>query len=147
MTNRGIKKIYESFIDEEIGEYYINLNKNGNVNIEDSYKIVTPWVQFGYSFYLNHINKKTRNVIKGTTFGVQFELMAHNISFYYGKIFRKKDIVKKSRSADIGSTIFDDYDSDADETRKIFSGLMIGVYILTSPLLATIFDLVSWRKK
>ena len=30
MTNRGIKEIYNQIIDEEIGKYYINLNKNDN---------------------------------------------------------------------------------------------------------------------
>ena len=31
-----------------------------NVRISDSYKILTPWMQYGYSFYLNHINDDTK---------------------------------------------------------------------------------------
>jgi hypothetical protein len=42
-----------------------------NVHVENSYKIVTPWMRYGYSFYLNHINSDTRDVIKGSTLGVR----------------------------------------------------------------------------
>ena len=67
-----------------------NLNKlepkaDGNtVTIGESHRIVTPWVQFGYSFYLNHINKETKDVIKGSTTGVQFEWLCHNVAYYVG---------------------------------------------------------------
>jgi RHS repeat-associated protein len=76
---------------------------NDNVTINNSYKILTPWMQYGYSFYLNHINKKTKNVICGSTAGVQYEWELHNIANYLG-IGDKE----QSASVDVGNTIFAD---------------------------------------
>ena len=80
MTNRVIKEIYNQIMS---GKISVSGDKE-NVHIDNLYKIVTPWVQFGYSFYLNHVNKKTKNAIKCTTFGVSFE---HNgVGAYVSKI-------------------------------------------------------------
>ena len=51
-----------------------------NVRIKNSYKILTPWMRYGYSFYLNHFNPNTKDVIQGSTVGVQFEWTLHNVA-------------------------------------------------------------------
>ena len=62
-------------------------------------------MRYGYSFYLNHINSDTRNVIKGSTFGVSFEWEAHNLSALFG-------IGGESgKHLDVGATIFSDLNS------------------------------------
>ena len=50
--------------------------------LNNSYRIVTPWVQWGYSFYLNHFNAGTKDIIQGTTRGTQLEWMWHNLAYY-----------------------------------------------------------------
>ncbi len=55
-----------------------------NVHIETSYKILTPWMRYGYSFYLNHFNPNTKDVIQGSTAGVQFEWELHNYAAWLG---------------------------------------------------------------
>ena len=62
-------------------------------------------MRYGYSFYLNHINSDTRNVIKGSTFGVSFEWEAHNLAALFG-------IGGESgKHLDVGATIFSDLNS------------------------------------
>ena len=56
--------------DRENGVYYEITNQE-NIKIVNSYKIKTPWAQWGYSFYLNHINPSTKDIIKGSTAGMQ----------------------------------------------------------------------------
>ena len=80
---------------------------NDNVQIINSRKILTPWIQFGYSFYLNHINENTKNVIRGSSFGVQYEWQLHNVAYYLG-IGNKTS----AESVDIGKTIFADSHDD-----------------------------------
>ena len=58
-----------------------------NVQIKDSYKIITPWVQYGYSFYLNHINEDTKDVIDGTVLGTTIEWGLHNFAYTFSSIF------------------------------------------------------------
>ena len=68
------------------GNVYVDINKTNseNVHIENSYKILTPWMRYGYSFYLNHFNPNTKNVIQGSTAGVQFEWELHNDAAWLG---------------------------------------------------------------
>ena len=68
------------------GNVYVDMNKTNseNVHIESSYKILTPWMRYGYSFYLNHFNPKTKDVIQGSTAGVQFEWELHNYAAWLG---------------------------------------------------------------
>lgn len=73
-----------------------------NVHIENSYKIVTPWIRYGYSFYLNHINSDTKNVIKGSSLGVSFEWESHNLAALFG--FGGE----AAENLDVGATIFSD---------------------------------------
>ncbi|MCI5745461.1 MAG: hypothetical protein MR270_04180 [Erysipelotrichaceae bacterium] len=73
-----------------------------NVHIENSYKILTPWIRYCYSFYLNHFNPNTKNVIKGGTFGVQFEWELHNYAAWVGIGGEPAEHV------DLGETIYAD---------------------------------------
>ena len=68
------------------GDVYVDMNKTNsdNVHIENSYKILTPWMRYGYSFYLNHLNPNTKDVIQGSTAGVQFEWELHNYAAWLG---------------------------------------------------------------
>ena len=116
------------------GEVTYKTNGIDNVQIVNSYKIQTPWVQWGYSFYLNHINPYTRDVIKGTSLGVQFEWMLHNIAYkggsvirLFGKLFGQdwlREQIEQAKSVDVGPTIFSDSGHD------IFGTLMKLAYIL-----------------
>ena len=65
---------------------YIDMeNTNSqNVRIYNSYKILTPWMRYVYSFYLNHFNPNTKHLIKGSTVGVQFEWALHNYAVWFG---------------------------------------------------------------
>ncbi len=92
---------------------------NGEVEIINSHMINTPWVQWGYSFYLNHINEETRDIIQGTTSGFQGKWMAHNIAYhvlyktkvilgFFGVTSEKlEDAINASSPANIGRTVFD----------------------------------------
>ena len=84
------------------GNVNAEVTSNKNVKINNSYRIITPWAQYGYAFYLNHINNETKDIIKGTSMGVQFEWMCHNAAYYMG-IKREQ-----TKSLDVGETIFSD---------------------------------------
>ena len=73
---------------------------SGIVTIHGSHNLITPWMQWIYSFYLNHINKETRDIIKGSTIGVQYEWFDHNFAYYLG--------IKQLRAdpVEIGKTIY-----------------------------------------
>ena len=68
------------------GNVYVDKNETNseNVHIENSYKILTPWMRYGYSFYSNHFNSNTKDVIQGSTAGVQFEWELHNYAAWLG---------------------------------------------------------------
>ena len=103
-----------------------------NVRINDSYKILTPWVQGGYSFYLNHINKDTKNVIDGTTAGMSHEWMLHNIAYAGASILGLEKYKKPAQSVDLGKTLFgDDHNNFIEHSMKIS-------YFLLNPLNALI---------
>ena len=72
------------------------------VHIKDSYKILTPWMRYAYGFYLNHFNSKTKDIIQGSTAGVQFEWELHNLAAWLGI---GGDSAKE---VDIGKSIFAD---------------------------------------
>ena len=95
LTAKDISKI-------AIGDVEVN-NKSTNstnVQVKNSYQISTPWVQYAYAFYLNHINKSTKEVIKGSTSGVVFEWGLHNVAYLLG--------FEKGKDLDVGATIFSD---------------------------------------
>ena len=72
-----------------------------NVHIKNSYKILTPWMRYGYSFYLNHFNKTTKDVIQGSTYGIQYEWELHNYAAWIG-------FGDSAKHLDVGKTIFSD---------------------------------------
>jgi len=85
-----------------------NGDTEDNVGIINSYKILTPWVQYGYGFYLNYINEQTRDIIDGTTVGVTYEWMLHNIAYAGASILGLDSFKASAESVDIGKTVFDD---------------------------------------
>ena len=86
------------------GNVYVDMNKTNseNVHIENSYKILTPWMRYGYSFYLNHFNHNTKDVIQGSTAGVQFEWELHNYAAWLGIVGYS------AKHLDVGKSIFAD---------------------------------------
>ena len=114
-----------------------------NVHIENSYKILTPWMRYGYSFYLNHFNPNTKDVIQGSTAGVQFEWELHNYAAWLG--FGGEP----AKHLDVGKTIFADgeahplRDKDGDITKEgvMSLGMRIG-YILSGNPIYWIPDLI-----
>ncbi|WP_162849745.1 RHS repeat-associated core domain-containing protein [Anaeroplasma bactoclasticum] len=119
----------------------------GNVQIVNSSEIHTPWVRLGYSFYLNHINPDTRDVIQGTSFGMEFEWFAHNVAYtglsileYVGvdSVFGKtvESLKNEAQTVDFGPTIYND-------THDWFSFEMERAYTASNPLFALI-DFWIW---
>jgi len=113
---------------------------NGNVNIKNSHRIITPWVQYGYSFYLNHFYPETKDVIKGTSLGVQVEWMCHNAAYVALSVvnwfgieeflgMNVDESLKKTAHVDIGVTIYDDYINRKSDSEKAASLAMIIFYI------------------
>lgn len=123
---------------------YVDLkNTNSeNVAIKNSYKIITGLARFVYAFYLNHINKDTKDIIKGSTAGVMCEWELHNYAAWLG--FGGDS----ARDLDIGSTIFSDGESHPliDKGEISTAGIMsIGMrvwYILTGNPIYWIYDLI-----
>ena len=123
---------------------YVNMDKTNseNVRIENSYKILTPWMRYGYSFYLNYFNADTKDVIQGTTVGVQFEWTLHNYAAWLG--FGGDS----ARHLDVGKSIFADGKTHSltDEHGNITTGVMslvmrIGYIIFANPI-CWIWDLI-----
>ena len=106
-----------------------------NVRINDSYKILTPWMQYGYSFYLNHFNTETKNTIDGTTTGVVYEWMAHNLAYAGASILGIDKYKASAQSVDVGKTLFGDRHGGLIE-----HGMKIP-YIVLNPVTAVI-DLI-----
>ena len=100
-------------IDEKLEGYGV-VPEGNNVKINGSSKVLTPWMQFAYSFYLNHIKSDTRDIIKGSTFGVQFEWLLHNIYYLFNGNIDAKDV-------DVGPTIFaDNHKDNISDAMKLF---------------------------
>jgi len=104
-TVSDVKHISEGDVSVETT---INESGEEGVRVNDSYKIKTPWVQFGYSFWLNHINKDTKDIIAGTTTGVQYEWAVHNVAYVFYSVLKNDQKVEDAKSVDVGRTIFAD---------------------------------------
>ena len=89
------------------GHVYANAPTD-EVIINNSYKILTPWMRFGYSFYLNHINSETRDIIAGSTLGVSFEWMLHNLAYIWYSVKGDNEKITQAQTVNIGKTIFAD---------------------------------------
>ena len=96
----------------------------------------------GYSFYLNHINADTKEVIEGSTAGVQFEWEMHNYAAWLGLGG------DNAKHLDVGKTIFADgnnhplTDEKGNITKEgVMSLTMRIVYILSGNPVFWISDL------
>ena len=103
-------------------------------------KILTPWVQLGFAIYLNHFKENTKSVIKGTSIGVQYEWMCHNIAYYamtiaelFGANYEKE--IGRAKDVDVGSTIFADSHSDNKIAEFASTGMKISYAITVVPWL------------
>jgi len=85
-----------------------NEDGESSVEIENSYKIITPWVQYGYSVYLNYSREDTKDIIDGSSFGMQFEWELHNVAYAFSSVFGLEKYKGQSEHVNLGSTIFED---------------------------------------
>lgn len=94
-----------TFISEE-------KSNDENVHITNSYKIITPEMQYEVSKAVNH-SSKYGNTIRGTSRGIQYEWMVHNIAYYATSLLNSLGIDtgsmnESAKDVDVGHTIFDD---------------------------------------
>lgn len=120
-------------------------SKNESIQISNSTNIVTPWVQLGYSVYLNHFSEY-KDYFTGSSVGMMFEWTVHNVGYYafsvgtavgnFANIETKRmDLWKNSCSdVDLGPTIYHDTGSGArglmSKAMKIGYGIMNPVFAL-----------------
>ena len=107
-----------------------------NVQVQNSSKLLTPWMILGYSFYLNHFKESTKDVIKGTTVAVSYEWWLHNLAAWLNIGG------ERSKHVDVGATIFDDFNNrdNSDVSVKVLSATMAITYALILPTLG----LIDW---
>ena len=136
----GFNKPFTSFIARDL--FYWSIVEpevvGNNVSINKSHYILTPLIQWAYAFYLNHINKKTKDVIKGTTLAVQYEWFVHNVAYYLGINQTRADPVE------IGASIY----SHQDIAVHVFLSLTYPIVVnavIPHPINAIIFiiDLIA----
>ena len=84
-----------------------------------------------YSAYVNYINPETRDIVKGTSLGMEFEWMLHNIAytFSFGKFTRAKDL-------DVEASIFSD-------DHEGYSVAMKLAYIVVYSPFFVVWDLIA----
>ena len=58
-------------------------------------------MQFGYSFYLNHFNDATKDIIQGTNSGMQQEWDLHNVAYIFFSLTGNKVYADRARSVDV----------------------------------------------
>ncbi len=126
-------------------QVYVDKGKTNseNVHIENSYKIITPWVMYGYSFYLNHINPDSKDVIQGSTVGVYYEWQLHNFAAWLGIGG------DSAKDLDVGKSIFTDgqshplIDDNGEITLEgVMSLFMRGTYIMLNNPIYWVWDLI-----
>lgn len=83
-----------------------NDDVDDTVKIENSNEIVTPWVQYGHCIYLNYFNEETKDIIDGTSIGMQFEWELHNIVYGVTTVFGLEN--DQFKDVDLGRTMFED---------------------------------------
>ena len=135
--------IYQIARGEDDGEGLIVSVSGDNVHIENSYKILTPWMRYGYSLYLNYYNTDTKDVIQGSTAGLAFEWGIHNLAAWFGIA------EERTKHLDVGKTIFSDGEEHPlfDKQGKIngpgvMSFIMRVGYIMSSSPIFWIYDLI-----
>lgn len=114
-----------------------------NVHIDNSYKLLTPLMRYGYSFYLNYFNPNTKDVIQGSTAGVQFEWELHNYAAWLGIGG------DSAKHLDVGKSIFSDGKThpliDKDGNISSIGVMSLGMrilYILSGNPVYWIWDLI-----
>ena len=125
----------------------------GTIQLPDSYKIDHPVVQWGYSFYLNHIREDTRDIIGGTTTGTQLEWLWHNLAYrgltaaanitsslgWTDFSVKLEGWASSAQSVDLGFNVF----SNASDTP---STIMKGLSWVTNPI-STLIDWILYKLK
>ena len=110
--------------------YYSNGTKAG-AKITNSYQVRNPVVMYDY------LNINRGDEVSGTTTGVVFEWVAHNMVYDFGEILdtmhidKGKDLMDMGRDLDFGNTIYDD-------DHGIYSTIMQKVYEKVLPPFAEI---------
>ena len=116
--------------EEEAGDKLgYQVSENGTIQIHNSYKITSPITQFGYSFYLNHFNDSTKDVINGSTLGVQSEWLVHNLGYVWYSITGNEGKIHQSKHLNIGATAYNNEDiwvTVATEGICVLEGAAIG---------------------
>ena len=110
--------------------------RGDSVHIENSYKIKNIWAIMASSFYLNHFQDKAKDVLKGSTGGIVYEWLLHNLAALVGIGG------EKSKHVDLGASIFSDYHSHPiinDDGEFQWSGAMSLVMLITYPFINPFF--------
>ena len=107
-----------------------------SVEIVDSYKVISSVMKLGYAIYLNHFNSSTKDVIRGSSIGLEYEWYLHNIMFYltFGKS-------QSARSVSVGRSIFSDNHSGG--IYGIASNVMKVSYMMLHNPFFWIWDLIA----
>lgn len=114
-----IKDIYQ-IASGNVYAAHTLLNNKDNVQIRNSYTIITPWVKYGYAFYLNYFNNETKNAIDGTTEGMVFEWVIHNLGYVAFTILGNERRAIQAKDVDLGRTLFaDDHGGLIEHSMKI----------------------------
>ena len=115
-----------------------------SVQIANSNKIITPWVQFGYSVYLNYFSEY-KDYFEGLSLGMTFEWFSHNVGAVgftaVGAILGSDNILaygERCKNVDIGPTIFDDSKEHGD-----FGTIMKAAYSVLFPV-AALYDSIQY---
>ena len=93
---------------------------------------IKNYEKLGYAIYLNYFREDTKDVIKGTSIGMQYEWMCHNIAFYglsFAQLFGANVEAEKGQAQDVnvGATIFAD-------NHDVYTTLMTTSYFLLRPI-------------
>lgn len=121
------------------------VDNTNNVKIYGSHFLINPFDQWFYAFRLNYLEEKTKNVICGSTIGLQYEILVHNVWYYVCSVF---DTYKgQADPTDVGPTIH----SNSGWVKAFFE-LTYPIYLsLTLPwplsVIVWVYDLIRSVKK
>ena len=124
------------------GEITISVDmENESVEVENSNKIITPWVQAFIAYNLNYVIPETKDIIQGSTFGVVNEWSVHNAANWLG-IYEEQ-----TANVNIGKTIYSDAKShplfeDGKLSKEgIASIAMTSYHGLVTPSVVVLYDI------
>ena len=147
-----VHDIYQIFRNDENG-VVLSKNNDGSIKIKNSASISTPWMQFGYSFYVNHFSEY-QDDIRGSTVGMAFEWFVHNVayvaystidSFGLGSIFGMSSAdlqgkMDQARDVDIGATIYADNHGGWSNAMQITYGILFPIPSISDRIIQYIID-------